>query len=353
MTVSTKAPLPDRLAHAARIAGPLTVLLLASGFTGGSCGVVDEPRILPQPQPIECGQLAEDACISRGDCTAVFQEACACPGCLPGEECPPCTCEAPSFTACHPNDPCAGLGEAACEADPMCELMRLEPICPAIACAPGERCAEPICPEATFECQVREPEPPACSGVVCTLYCEYGFAAGEDGCPICACNPEPPPPPFCEPVACELYCEDGFATDENGCAICACNPTSACEALDEVACASHPECNPRYGFDPCGSACDPGEDCAAVCVPTYVYEGCAPAEQGCSDDADCPNGYCEHFATCAGLNCPPPPPSVCIESECGDGSLVVCDAIPPTCAPGETVAVRNGCFDCVDARTCR
>ena len=29
---------------------------------------------------------------------------------------------------------------------------------------------------------------PMCSPVMCTLYCEYGFKTGEDGCPICSCR---------------------------------------------------------------------------------------------------------------------------------------------------------------------
>ncbi len=57
--------------------------------------------------------------------------------------------------------------------------------------------------------------------------------------------------------------------------------------------------------------------------------------------------------SCAGLDCPPPPPSVCIEVNYDDGTELICDAIAPRCPPGEVVAVRRGCFQCLDAHTCQ
>ena len=43
------------------------------------------------------------------------------------------------------------------------------------------------------------------------------------------------------------------------------------------------------------------------CVPK------APAPKACQTDADCGRSErCEHFATCAAIGCPPPPPSVCV-----------------------------------------
>ena len=78
---------------------------------------------------------------------------------------------------------------------------------------------------------------------------------------------------------------------------------------------------------------------------------CADAD-ACQSDADCPNGYCEHFATCAAIGCPPPPPSQCQFPNCDDGSVALCTVVPPECGDGEVLAVRGGCFSCVDARTC-
>lgn len=73
----------------------------------------------------------------------------------------------------------------------------------------------------------------------------------------------------------------------------------------------------------------------------------------CTSDADCPDGYCEHYATCLAIGCPPPPPPQCVAADCDDGSRLhpLCDQ-RPVCEDGEVSAVINGCFQCVDARTC-
>lgn len=315
----------------------VTSALLMSGFTGGSCaGPVDPPRPLQPSQPPACERLDDNACAARGDCTAVYEQACACPDCGPDLDCFPCDCVDPSFVSCHPNDPCAGLSESACNATPSCAPQYMVPPCPAIACAPGERCIQPTCPDVAefYACASEPPPPPVCSGVTCTLYCEYGFATGEDGCEICACN-EPPPPPICGDVICTLACEYGFATGEDGCEICACNQPPPPPLCEPVLCELY--CENGFATDEFGC-----ETCA-----------CNPSQNECETDSDCPGGYCEHFATCAGLDCPPPPPNACIFTSCDDGSEVVCDAIPPDCGPGRVAAVRNGCFACLDARTCR
>lgn len=93
-----------------------------------------------------------------------------------------------------------------------------------------------------------------------------------------------------------------------------------------------------YGDGICDEFCpDPDPDCADTCT----------------SDADCPGGYCESYATCLGLDCPPPPPNECVEVDCDDGSSLhpLCD-IRPVCDSGQVSAVINGCFECVEARTC-
>jgi len=95
-----------------------------------------------------------------------------------------------------------------------------------------------------------------------------------------------------------------------------------------------------YGDGICDDFCSaPDPDCTAT-------------EPACVEDADCPNGYCAHFATCLAIGCPPPPPSQCVTPDCGDGTDALCRMLPPTCGPGETVAVIGYCYSCVDARTC-
>lgn len=209
--------------------------LLLFGFSGGSCDLYeDEPAPLPLPVPAPlCGDLGEDACVSRGDCTAIFDAggpSCACAPCPADAECEPCDCpppEPPGFVECVPNSPCEGLGEAACHADPFCEAEYLPTPCP----------PQPNC---TAE---------GCDDIACIQVVAYA------GCREAAVT--------CPAVACLLYCEHGMVQDEHGCDTCECLPP-----------------------------------------PTE------PAE--CEDDADCPGGRCEHFATCAALDCPPPPPSICV-----------------------------------------
>ncbi len=238
---------------------PLASALILSGFTGGSCDLVEEPQILPPlPPQLACEDVSENACNARGDCTATYLEACLCPACGPEGDCLPCTCEQ-VYDGCTRNDPCQGQDEASCLADGFCEAQYITAGCSTPDCGPGQRCPPPPpCPEGpvfsgcveprpvcaaiacantcefgfvsdregcgTCECIPEPPPPPpTCSGVTCTLYCEFGFAADEQGCEICTCNPPPPPPPMCEPVLCELYCEYGFAVNEAGCEICSCN----------------------------------------------------------------------------------------------------------------------------------
>ncbi len=339
MTLPSQAPSARSPQHGTAILFAASALIM-SGFTGGSCGPIDPPSPLP-PAPIAaCDQLEEQSCNARGDCTAVYEQACACPACDPEfGECFPCDCVEPGFVSCHPNDPCAGLSELACDRDAACSPTYVVPPCPEVACPPGANCLPPECPDVPeyYECSPTPPPPPVCPAIGCRLYCEAGMVIGPDGCETCECN-EPPPPPVCDGVVCTLYCEYGFATGPDGCEICVCNepppPPPMCEpVLCEIYC--------EYGFVVDESGCE-------ICQCNE-----RPTDPGCRDDADCPGGYCEHFATCAGLDCPPPPPSVCIDVNCDDGSLLICDAIEPRCPPGEVVAVRNGCYQCLDARSCR
>lgn len=339
MTLPTQAPSPIALPRGAAILFAASALLM-SGFTGGSCAI-DPPSPLPPVPRAACDALGEQTCNFRGDCTAVYEQACACPACDPEiGECFACDCVEPGFASCHANDPCAGLSEAACERDAFCSPTYVIPPCPQVVCPPGANCLPPECPDVPeyYECSPTPPPPPVCEPVACRLYCEQGMLIGPDGCETCECN-EPPPPPVCNDVLCALACEYGFATGPDGCLVCECNeppppPPPVCEpVLCEIYC--------EYGFVTDEAGCE-------ICQCNEPQP-----EPGCRSDADCPQGYCEQGATCAGLDCPPPPPSVCIEVNCDDGSELICDAIAPRCPPGEVVAVRRGCFQCLDAHTCR
>lgn len=91
--------------------------------------------------------------------------------------------------------------------------------------------------------------------------------------------------------------------------------------------------------------------CDTFCA--FPDPDCSPTT--CEADADCGWGeICESFATCAAVNCPAPPPNRCVAVSCDDGSdqHFACDIIP-LCEPGQVAAVLDGCFECVDARTCQ
>lgn len=433
---------------------PLPLLLLATsvlltGARGGSCGgtatVEELPPRPPPPPPPACATLDEAACNMSSACEAVYVDrgSCACTGggaarpCGPGDDCgapdpipEPCDCPPPErvFDQCRDRDPCEGLDEAACNADPACEAL-YAPTRGDALCAPDH----PRCGGTGTGYAGCYTAPVDCPAVACTLYCEFGFATGADGCPECSCNP--PPPDGCsglsegacidragchpiygdegEPCACapgeDCACtgggsggssgerpdagsSDGGASDggssggarapECDCdpsvPDCGCgNPRPApppheylgcepdapppvgCARLDEESCRESAACEPIYVTESCSNECDPNEphcspDGFRPCDPVIRYAGCQdrrPMDE-CRSDADCPNGYCEQFASCAGLGCPPPPPAQCVYPQCGDGSALACRALPPTCAAGETLGVVNGCWACLDARSC-
>ena len=281
---------------------PLATSLLFFGFTEGSCGgLAVAPQPLTRPTPTACEDLDEAACTARADCRADYSHEgmCACPACEPGAGCPPCECnETETFLGCVTPGPCEGLDEAACNAAPGCEAQYALPPCVA-QCDSDDECDVFICPDEPV--YVGCTEPVQC-GPVCDIWCEFGHAIDENGCELCACNP---PPPVCGPV-CDIWCEFGNVIDENGCELCACNPP-------------------------------PG--------PT------------CTSDAECPNGFCDvppHCGFCGDENGPDCPEYVgmCVFPSCDDGQPVLCDALPPECGPGQVAAARNGCWACVDARTC-
>lgn len=149
----------------------------------------DTCECLPPPRQA-CESLGEAACNARQDCDAVYQEdVCVCPLCAPGANCPPCECDPipAEFVRCETGDVCVGLDENACIADSRCEPWFTEETCVAPGSGGGIDGfrAPPQCdPITQYGGCV---EAPVCSEVLCTLYCENGFARGEDGCFVCSC----------------------------------------------------------------------------------------------------------------------------------------------------------------------
>jgi hypothetical protein len=179
----------------------------------------------------------------------------------------------------------------------------------------------------------------ACSPVVCTLACQYGFARDPaTGCEVCSCNPAPaldggpmvctadafqcPDGTFvgrsgpdcrfvcpasdagvCSPVVCTLACQYGFARDPaTGCEVCSCNPAPALDggmACTPVVCTL--AC--QYGF-----ARDPATGCEVCsCNPAPALDGgmaCTPVV--CT--LACQYGFARDPATgCEVCSCNPAP----------------------------------------------
>lgn len=117
---------------------------------------------------------------------------------------------------------------------------------------------------------------------------------GQDGDPISS----PPIEPGCgEPTGVCVPLPDDCTTDSD------CAP-------DELCIIDHDETDPV-----CLMYCEVGEDCCGVPAPTGRCEP-APTDE-CQTDADCPDGSCQIAATCAALDCPPPPPNRCVYPDPG------------------------------------
>ncbi len=182
-------------------------------------------------------------------------------------------------------------------------------------------------------------------------------AYADVACPPCPegldCPPCTSTPSF---VGCEEVTYDAEAPEESG---RECWVDDDCEAGevcwlggedDGFACMC-PACEePDAECEPCDCEQEPRRE-QGVCLHPGVGEP-TPEEGECATDSDCPGGYCEIFSTCPGEDCPPPQPSECVYAHCDDDSPVVCNALPPTCVEGEIVAVREGCYACVDPQTC-
>ena len=101
-----------------------------------------------------------------------------------------------------------------------------------------------------------------------------------------------------------------------------------CCGIDE------PTCNEGESFDADLGACCPDAQWVADC---FCPPGSTIANEEVYDAAGCMLGM--------GCTCEP--------HACSDATEALCDMIPPECAPGEILAVQNGCYACVDPDTCK
>ncbi len=308
----------------------LRTLLPLSMFTIGlatSCtnAVVDSPRgaratsvssdALAGSCAAACGGQSADGCYcddlceTYGDCCDDYVTACV----------------EPDSNACFDDSQC-GEGE-------FCLAEDTQGCCP-----PNALCSFDVAP-----CQGQCQAPVICPAFVPT--CGPGEIPSDvngNGC-IDGCAPG------------EIECFDDSVCPENQ--VCAPLESEGCCAPNALCSADIPPCSgicqeqlacPEL-WPICGDNQEPADTNGDGCI-----DGCAATTAVlCETDGDCEDGYCEHFATCMALGCPPPPPSQCVFPNCDDGSIPACKlAAMPECADDEVLAIHNACFACVDAHTC-
>lgn len=175
-----------------------------------------------------------------------------------------------------------------------------------------------------------------CEPVLCELFCPYGFAAGDDGCPECSCA---------KPEACGGF--GGFPCPEGK--LCVDDP------LDD--------CSPDNG----------GADCGGICVDPSP---CELAGGSCHFGllSSCGEGKTPSALDCGNLpietTCCAPAPAPSCEGKCGgaaEGKACYCDELcdyygdccddyEPQCGeervPASGMCVRNGNEACTTDADC-
>ncbi|RMG19394.1 MAG: hypothetical protein D6729_05325 [Deltaproteobacteria bacterium] len=322
--------------------------------TGQICGLTEECAPCDAPPGAACDAV----CVQVGQCVTPPETCQSDDECGPGErcvidyECPPCVDEEPACLA-----PCQAVGH--CEAGPT-ECYDHDD------CGNGEYCdfrgtPTPL-PEPGYEEREDGCEPPPLGQ--CQPLPEQCYS--DEECPedfYCSFDPEASGPDRCigagqcvrrepEPVGCtwDGDCPNGYC--ELGVAPWDCEEGYDCEGRGLGQCV-YPKCDDGSPAlcDMMPPLCPPGQTAAVRngCWECVDARTCGEVGGACTSDADCPNGYCSY---------PDPDEGVivelgqCVYPDCDDDSQAVCEMIPPVCPPGQTAAVRNGCWECVDARTC-
>ena len=189
---------------------------------------------------------------------------------------------------------------------------RVRPMC-AMFCPNGFRTGEDGCPICSCN-PVRPVIPEHCHNrPMCRMHCETGFQTGEDGCPICRCNPppeevEPTLPEHCRvrPM-CAMFCPNGFRTGEDGCPICSCNPVRPVipeHCHNRPMCRMHCETGFQTGEDGCPICrCNPPPEEVEPTLPEHcrVRPMCAMF---------CPNGFRTGEDGCPICSCNPVRPVI-------------------------------------------
>jgi hypothetical protein len=355
------------------------------------CGCED--RIMPPPPPaysgcvptaVRCEELSEQTCQMT-------------PGCHPEYAYPPCA------AFCPPDDPnCGGSGAPnppAC--DPVFTYCAPDQV--VTGCTSDFDCLNGYCEygaqpgtgtrPAGDAAQPEDPgvpvPPPSgvCVAVSCgdqgpvlcdaiPPVCGRGQVAGAlGGCWSCfdarTCQPVNGPSQCVSDFDCfGGYCEQGPVSGGGSSGGGAEPPSDAFPVPPPGGYCVYPVCGDgsEIACDAIPPTCGVGQVAGAAngCWACYDARSCQPVNgpQGCFDDSQCPNGYCDGGINGGGATPPGsggsdpsrpalPPEGMCVFPSCDDGSPLMCRMHTPVCAPGTVVSIINGCYECRDARTCQ
>ena len=330
---------------------------------------------------------SDSECNGGSCCLGCNGDAGYCADACPDIACPP----PPSCAECGPGLTCCpGCdGDVACyDSNGACPPVACPPPPPTCedtnACAEGQRCCpgclgDHICADGDGPCPVlRCPPPPVtCDSVDCpddSQCCErcggapFCFPAGEM-CPVPVCPPPPPPAERCEDgstcadgLQCCAGCDNSYfcasAAGECPQVLCPVPPPnpSTCPAQEARGVGF---CAAFFGYAWNGRSCVGLSGCSCEgddCDSTYDSpEACERAHYhcpGCSADFMCEtNEYCDG---CAHGSCPECDDCVadCVRHDCRTEERPTCRALRPDCGDAGVAVVRDGCWLCVDRRTC-
>ncbi|MBU1536986.1 hypothetical protein KKF84_16805 [Myxococcota bacterium] len=256
----------------------------------------------------------------------------------------PGTCEPPVLNNNNNGNLCTG--DVDCDADEWCNE------CGAASC-PGCTDCVAVCQQHSCEtedqanCYMIRPE------------CGYdGVAVVRDGCWVCVMRSN------CEEMG--GICDDGtealcdmaepqcadyeILAIQDNCYRCV-NPET-CDPWGYPQCYIDADCDTGEYCDDCGaSSCPDCEDCVGACLTheceTQAVETANQARPECETGATAvvieSRWRCVDIATCNRVS----------DSWCDDGSEVTCDLlVTPECGELEVLAVRDGCYECLNAVTC-
>lgn len=293
-----------------------------------------------------CLGLDESACTQVTGCQALYSQVCWGTVSSVGASTMG-TCKR-QFAGCEiipAPDPCAGLDEQSCLAEPTCEPLRYACM---MACPVNGPCG---CGGNYSGCHLAQAPPKAnsCTGLdekTCTTTSGCNPVYGNSVCPTCpagtACAPCPPP---------------GFSS----CELALVPPiVDPCGQYDEASCSAVSGCTPEYLTHAC--ACPAGTACAPCPPPSFSRCVSAPPappvdpcagldEASCNAKPECESAHVSCMMACpAGGPCPcptafagcqskpqPPPPNKCYgldEQSCIGAGCAPQYATCPTCPPG-------------------